>query len=356
MALFTGTPVNIPNIDLNETGNLQGRFYSSAGAEYIVGVDKTSANDVIAKRSAGIWTTFDLGVATGYQQAVFDAVNNQIVVVAVSGGNLKTYSFACSSDSFSSVTTSSFSASQDPVSDIRPNGSVRAFFTGTGGALFAVSISAGAFGTPISMDAAATSIPGTVVSDSNGVFHCGYRRGTTFFYVTLDASDVSGTPATIATGASVSSLANARIFGDRIIFARSFVSPVRIYIGTPVSAPLWSILNLHSATAGIDDEGMTVVEQAGELKFLYGRSDFAAVSEVMQVRWDGTTLQSPEVFWDAIANPPTLGTAPFYLFDGVTGDFRSTLGVAVTCPDDLGVNYTVFLELVGAHINRMYDG
>ncbi len=382
MAIFGGIPIEIvpaaPFLWIHDSGGMSGRF-TYAGKIYIVGFAQSVRDGVVIGKSAdGItWTYFFQGVLfppeqwTGFQDVVLDSVNGKLVFVALESfvnGNLATFTFDLVGETFSAISYASmgiFNGTHPFVLARRPNGDLREFYyepfaVGGKHRLMCLPISGGVYGVAFVVDAGAPAEDlkiSAAISDSSGTIHIAYTvNDTTLAYITLDSSDTPGTRQTITSGGTYRrhpndpGLSNAIVSTtlDSIIFTQAFPDTeiATVYIGTPVSAPVWTVLPLHGFSSTLKDHEIIAVDAGSTIKFLYQRQDVPTDTtlQIMEVDWSGTALTAPAIYWDIIVNPPTTASAvpSNQMFtDGITADLTSgTLGVAVTTVINLAGDFT----------------
>lgn len=158
---------------------------------------------------------------------------------------------------------------------------------------------------------------------TNGVAHVFYQRAaassTQLWYVSIDASNVIGTPALaavvpFASGANGIPLqiGQGAIWNDRLLWgliksSGSGLNEVTLYEGTPVSAPVWTVKSVttlpftntfSSLQVFVVPAGITQVQ----LFWMSNRGN-DTVKQLQYASYGGTTFGSPIVAWDALTNP-----------------------------------------------------
>lgn len=376
MALFTGTPiiVDIPapgdsGMGLADLGQFKGRWIYN-GNYYLLGYGENVHGAIVAKSTdqGATWTIFQETApiaARAEVQGILDPTNGVIHVVGnqpvpTGAGKLTYKAFDLSTDTFGSLVNTAGSATINGVA-VRPDGSVRIIFH-SAGSLQYMPVVAGAFGTSGVIDAAGNI--GSCVCDSSGVIHIGYKSGAALKYVTLSATDSPGTPSTVTASFPDTNIGNICLAFSRIIIVSTgFFSAdiAHFWEGTPGS---WTgPTNLHGAVSGVQDIDVCTINADSEVWFFYDYSDFntpPTTVGVNRVQYDGTTLGAPEVYWDAVANPPPgMPATAEQEFDGISAvQDAGGIAVAVTSNIDSSGNIsTIYLPIDVAVIrirNRFY--
>lgn len=378
MAIFTGTPVEtVPSYPFlwihdppNSTGGTSGPFHYG-GAMYLVGFEQAVSDGVVIAKSTdagATWLYFFQGAApenwTGFQDVVLDTPGDRLVFLALEAGavngNIASFNFDLVTETFSAPisypTAGIFNGSHPFVLAQRPNGDILAIYSqalGSLRALMGVTINPnlsgipGAFGTAFVIDAGTGTEKlkaRSAISDSSGIIHIVYSESTAnTLYITIDAANVPGTRQTIS--GSFYYLSNAIISAtfDAIVVDVTNSTPKKFFVGTPISAPVWTQYTVPAPGGSIADWSSCVVDNGSTLKFVYGRKESGVSMVLMQVEWNGT-LGTPVVYWDMVANraPGAVGLPVADLnFAGLTAAlYANVLEVASTTVINSSDDYT----------------
>lgn len=364
MAIFTGTPVVIrdssPWFWMHDYGSVSEFAYG--GARYVCGMTQDFESPVVGKSTdnGSTWTVY-IGSETGFSaeflEMVLDSANDQIVWIGRKSNQLATFYFDLASPAFSSPVLLGSNTTSDNMLAIRPNGEIYAFYAPSGVTprpIRYVQIVGGAFGTPTlfaTITATALSISGVGVQ-SDGTLHVLYRGGGSLYHRTLDPSNVIGSESAVDTDDPLLGNILVDAATDSILAPIAFMGTAGFYRGTPISAPVWSKIDLNDGSdPGPEDQEICCLRDGSLIKFFFLRSDFGGRVEVTQVTWDGSTVGAMDIWWDLVANrtPGTEGNPADEIFtDGITALLHGgVLSVVVTASIDTSDMSNVYTS-VGA--------
>jgi hypothetical protein len=307
---------------------------------YAAGV--LSSKPTIAKLSGGTWSFPDSAnaptqgssippnSAVPRPQFVFDAANNLIHILTVSATPdffLRYCAYNIATDTYGSVVTSTIPANGWRM-QLRSNGDLVIAHNGIalGDALKFVIVSAGAFGTTGTLEAGAANVfyvPLDVVLDSSDLAHIGYNRipaanlpnpTVSLKYTTLTSSNTPGTPAVLnsATGSLTSDWLSPGLIWvtqDQILWIFTHASGsgiiVKLVSGTPVASPSWTLTTVDTTTnQNLSVAAGSLVLFGSSVYLFYANNNFVDVtSDIRYATYDGSSVSSVDVAWDAIANP-----------------------------------------------------
>ena len=375
MALFTGTPIVIrsttPWFWLSDYGSRS--EFSFGGARYVAGASQDLNSAIVAKStdSGQNWTVFinaETGWSSQFLRMVLDESSSKLIFIGRKSSQLSTFAFDLSAETFNTATALGSNTTSDHELVIRPNGEVFAFYSPTGVSprpVRYVQITAGTFGSPVTFatNASPLSIYG-LQSGSDGTIHVIYRKSGTLYYNTLSPANVIGVEATIdaSNGPLLGNILVDEV-ADQIIAPVAFTAnPASFYLGTPISAPVWSNVALRAVDGSLSDNEICCVKDSGVVKFFWQQTDFGAISRIMTAQWNGSAVSGYDTWWDMVANPvpgSEAVAADDRFTDGITAwSNGGLLSVVVTAVIDAALEMSnVYTSLGGSltgYQNRAY--
>ncbi len=128
-------------------------------------------------------------------------------------------------------------------------------------------------------------------------------------YQTLSPANVASAPAAVATITDSMEAGLPQIWNNRLIFPYGDLGATNnhMFVGTPVSAPVWSnlILPLSAAHGQWPIAWITLANTLLIFQTLIGGGNIPL--QLWFTPWDGTSFGTAVLYYDALANPPAAG-------------------------------------------------
>jgi hypothetical protein len=371
----TAPPVQIDSGGVTESafGGATQTFYPGPfayqGALYVILYSTlgTLTVNVFQSTNNGLtWTKFAGPVfPTAEINAQFNSSTGIITFVYTPSGTIARWAtFNCNTLTFT-ITVFPDITDWNPANNqidfvIRADGTVVCIYSQTGtGALVYRILSGGVWG------AAIAATPGTVghsyveygaLLDSAGVTHFIYLDsiggGQTWNHVALSSLNVLGAPIAITTAIQNNGdfMQRGVIWNNSIVlplarkFAAGTSSKATVFIGTPLSAPVWTITDFEStATGGNTITNASAIVQGPSVQVMWNFTPTLNTDQIHLASNGGSGFSAPSVFYDAILNPPnSVPIASQFLQNIAAGlDINGNLE-ALAIMTDLGGSFVAF--------------
>jgi hypothetical protein len=297
----------------------------------------------------------------------FDPVGGVITFLYNKTGNVMRWgTFNCNTNLFSDVvfpdlTDWNTGASIQADFVLRTDGTVVVIYTQTGaGHVVYRILSGGVWG------AANQATPATAghayvefgaILDPAGTTHFIYEDtvggAETWTHVALSALNVLGAPGAITNAIQLNGdfIQRGVIFGNSIIlpvariFAGGTQSKASLFIGTPLNAPVWTVVDIESVAGSGSILHSNLLVNGATCYFLYQFDPTIATDQIHLSINSGSGFGAPSTFYDAVLNPPP-NTVP------VAAQFIQDVEGVITPNGSLAAFAT--MEIVGGFFPAFY--